>query len=100
MSSRAVYHTDEHTSSKTDWTGLRPCLIHATPAHFGEDRSQAIIGVLMACAYVGTCLMPPLFGVMAQHPSTALLPFYLILLLVVMIAMHEQLNRKTAHTSP
>ena len=24
----------------------------------------------------------------------------MILLLVVMIAMHEQLNRKTAHTSP
>ena len=54
----------------------------------------------MACAYVVTCLMPPLFGVMAQHLSTALLPFYLILLLVVMIAMREQLNRKTAHTSP
>lgn len=70
------------------------------PAHFGEDRSQTIIGIQMASAYVGTCLMPPLFGVMAQHLSTALLPGYLILLLVVIIAMHEQLNRKTAHTSP
>ena len=36
-------------------------IIHATPSHFGADRSQAIIGVQMASAYVGNCLMPPLY---------------------------------------
>ena len=29
-----------------------PCVIHSTPAHFGADKSQAIIGIQMACAYV------------------------------------------------
>ena len=29
---------------------IYPCIIHSTPAHFGADRSQAIIGVQMACA--------------------------------------------------
>lgn len=40
---------------------IYPSIIHSTPAHFGADKSQAIIGVQMAFAYIGTCLMPPLF---------------------------------------
>jgi fucose permease len=74
-----------------------PCIIHSTPAHFGADRSQAIIGVQMATAYIGTCLMPPLFGLIANYVSVALLPVYLIVILIIMAVMHEQLNRKTAH---
>ncbi len=75
---------------------IYPCLIHATPAHFGADNSQAIIGLQMACAYVGTSLMPPLFGQLAQHISASLLPIYLIAILVLMIVMHESLVRKVA----
>ena len=71
-----------------------PCVIHSTPAHFGEEKSQAIIGVQMASAYVGTCLMPPLFGILANHISTGLLPWYLVTINVVMILMCERLNRK------
>ena len=40
---------------------IYPGIIHATPSHFGADRSQAIIGVQMASAYVGNCLMPLLY---------------------------------------
>ena len=68
-----------------------PCIIHSTPAHFGADKSQAIIGIQMACAYVGICLMPPLFGLLANHISVALLPWYLIVILSLMIVMHERL---------
>lgn len=71
-----------------------PCLIHSTPEHFGADRSQAIIGVQMAAAYTGTCLMPPIFGLLANHISVALYPFYLLVLLVLMILMHEQLQKR------
>ena len=70
-----------------------PCLIHATPAHFGADRSQAVIGVQMASAYVGTCLMPPVFGLIANHITPALFPAYLLALLAVMTAAHETLLR-------
>lgn len=73
---------------------IYPCIIHSTPYHFGADRSQAMIGVQMASAYVGTCLMPPLFGIIANHITVALLPVYLTLTLVLMIAMHERLNKK------
>ena len=71
-----------------------PCIIHSTPSHFGAERSQAIIGVQMASAYVGTCLMPPLFGLIANHISIKLLPVYLLILLALMIYMHELLERK------
>ncbi len=73
---------------------IYPCVIHSTPAHFGADKSQAIIGIPMASAYVGTCLMPPVFGLIAGHISVALLPVYLLSFLVLMAVMHELLNRK------
>ena len=73
-----------------------PCVIHSTPAHFGADKSQAIIGIQMACAYVGTCLMPPVFGLIANHITVALLPVYLLIILVLMVIMHELLCKKTA----
>ena len=73
---------------------IYPCVIHSTPAHFGADKSQAIIGIQMASAYVGTCLMPPVFGLIANYISVALLPVYLLIFLVLMVVMHEALNRK------
>ena len=71
---------------------IYPCIIHSTPAHFGADKSQAIIGVQMASAYTGTCLMPPLFGLMANYITVALLPVYLLVILVLMVVMHEMLD--------
>ena len=70
---------------------IYPCIIHATPDHFGADKSQAIIGVQMASAYVGTCLMPPLFGLIANHITVSQFPFYLLAILILMILMHESL---------
>ena len=74
-----------------------PSLIHATPAHFGAVRSQAIIGVQMASAYVGTSLMPPLFGWISARTSLRLFPLCLLVLLLLMIASHERLC-KSAQT--
>lgn len=67
-----------------------PCIIHATPERFGAERSQAVIGILMAGAYLGNCLMPPLFGLIANHVSIGLLPPYLLALLAVMALSHRQ----------
>ena len=72
---------------------IYPSIIHATPVYFGEDKSQAMIGVQMASAYAGTCLMPPFFGLIVNHISVALMPLYLSILLAVMIIMHEKMLR-------
>ena len=71
-----------------------PCVIHSTPSHFGEENSQAIIGVQMASAYVGICVMPPLYGILSGLIGPWLLPWYLIGINLVMILMCERLNKK------
>lgn len=73
-----------------------PCLIHSTPIRFGDDKSQAVIGVQMASAYVGSTLMPPIFGLIADNVSLALLPIFLAILLILMIVLSEKLNRVTS----
>lgn len=73
---------------------IYPCVIHSTPEHFGADKSQAVIGVQMASAYVGTCLMPPLFGVIANRINMGFFPVLLLILLLGMFVMHERLVRK------
>ena len=70
-----------------------PSIIHSTPANFGKENSQAIIGVQMASAYVGSTFMPPLFGLIAQHFSLKLFPVYLFSLLALLLIMTERLNR-------
>ena len=73
---------------------IYPCFIHTTPVYFGVERSQAIIGVQMASAYVGTSLMPPLFGLVAQYITPALFPVYLLVLLAAMVLLHERLVKE------
>ena len=73
-----------------------PCIIHSTPANFGPERSQALIGVQMASAYVGTLLMPPLFGIIANHIGAWVMPFYLLAILALMALMHERMLKKVA----
>ena len=73
---------------------IYPCIIHSTPAHFGAENSQALIGVQMASAYIGICCMPPVFGVLANSFGAFLLPWYLGAILVLMIVMCEKLNQK------
>lgn len=76
---------------------IYPCVIHSTPEHFGADKSQALIGIQMASAYVGTAMMPPLFGLIANHISISLLGIYLLIILVVMTLTHERMVRKCEH---
>ncbi len=73
---------------------IYPCMIHSTPVRFGKEKSQALIGLQMACAYTGSTLCPPLFGLIVQKISVSLLPFYGIAFLVLMIFLSEDLNRK------
>lgn len=74
---------------------IYPSIIHSTPYNFGAENSQALIGVQMASAYIGTLAMPPLFGYIANHISISLLPFYLILILALMFIMHKLMIKKT-----
>jgi len=70
-----------------------PALLHETPDNFGADLSQVVMGVQMACAYVGTMVMPPLFGMASGAVGIWLYPFYLLSIAAVMAVMAERLNK-------
>jgi len=72
---------------------IYPSIIHSTPANFGEENSQAIIGVQMASAYLGSTFMPPVFGLIADKINIGLYPEYLILFAVLMLITSEMLNK-------
>jgi len=72
-----------------------PSVIHSTPEHFGQENSQAIIGIQMAFAYIGIVIMPPVYGLITQYISSKLLPLYLLLINLLMLAMTEALNKAT-----
>ena len=73
---------------------IYPSLIHATPDSFGEDKSQAVIGIQMAFAYIGVLALPPLFGFIADFTDISLLPVYITILFVVMLISFERLQKK------
>lgn len=73
-----------------------PCIIHETPVNFGRELSMSMTGLQMAFAYVGSCLAPPLFGLLAQNVTPRLYPWYLAVGLVVMVIMSESLHAKKA----
>lgn len=66
-----------------------PCLIHLTPAYFGADKSQSVIGVQMAAAYLGTSLVPPVFGLLASRITVSLYPPFLLLLTALLFTGHR-----------
>lgn len=70
-----------------------PAFIHSTPTNFGRKNSQAIIGMQMTSAYIGSTFMPPVFGFIAEHTSVAIFPFYLLFFVVVALVLSERLNR-------
>lgn len=73
-----------------------PCIIHSTPFNFGKANSQAIIGVQMASAYIGTTFMPPVFGLIGQHISMGLYPWFLLVFAITVLFISERLNRTLA----
>ena len=70
-----------------------PAFIHATPDNFGRENSQAIVGIQMASAYLGACMMPPLCGIVLERVSISLYPVILLIVTVMIGASSETLNR-------
>lgn len=71
---------------------IYPNMLHLTPANFGEDVSQSVIGVQMALSYVGILLAPAIFGLMAQYITISLFPYFILLCYVIMIVGTLKMN--------
>ena len=78
---------------------IYPNTIHLTPKRFGASASQAVIGLSMACAYIGTTLVPPIIGTLVSYFSFALYPALLLLLALGLLITTEKLKRLCKSTN-
>jgi fucose permease len=79
---------------------IYPSLLHETPKNFGSEKSQSIMGIQMASAYIGTTFAPPLFGRIASYLSFKVFPFFIGGILLLNIIMVELLNKKIDKNKP
>ena len=73
---------------------IYPCLLHQTPERFGAETSQAMMGLQMACAYVGSTCAPPIVGVVTEKLGMGLYPLFLLFFVVLMVLTVETGDRK------
>lgn len=66
-----------------------PAIQHMAPTNFGEKYSASVIGLQMASAYVGSTLMPMVFGNLQQSIGIGIMPFYLLIFAVLNFWMLE-----------
>lgn len=78
---------------------IYPAILHATPDNFGATNSQAIIGVQMAAAYVGTTLMPPLFGIIGKQFGFGWYPWFLLGFTFILLASSERVRQLVGASS-
>ena len=72
---------------------IYPAMLHDTPNRFGKELSQGIMGIQMATAYVGSTFMPPLFGAISKIIGFEILPYFLLILMILMLVMTERVNK-------
>lgn len=71
-----------------------PTLIHDTPLKVSKTKSQSLMGVQMATAYVGSTFTPPLIGLITQQVGFDIFP---ILIFVIVIGMVVAVWRAESH---
>lgn len=73
---------------------IYPSLLHQTPERFGKNASQAMMGLQMACAYLGSIFSPPLVGLLTEKISIGIYPFFQLVFTGAMILLIEYCNLK------
>lgn len=58
---------------------LYPAMLQETPARFGREASQTVMGLQIGAAYLGSTVMPPLLGLLAQRTCVPVFPLFLLM---------------------
>ena len=73
-----------------------PAIQHMAPSNFGKHYSAAVIGLQMASAYIGSTLMPMVFGNLQQAVGIGIMPIYLLFFALLNICLLEIAYKKAA----
>lgn len=69
-----------------------PGMIHETPANFGKEHAQKIIGWEMSFSYLGNTALTPLLGAVAARTTIGILPYCILGYIVLNLILTEKLN--------
>lgn len=75
---------------------IYPQMIQLTPSRFGSQHAQPLMGLQMACAYIGSLSAPPVLGLLMEHISPVLFVPAAAMLLVAMTACLTSCDRQAA----
>ena len=70
-----------------------PNVVQDTPVNYGAENSQAIIGVQMAFAYVGSMFMPTGFAWMAERIGFGIMPVFGLIMTGTMFVLFNKMKR-------
>ena len=70
-----------------------PNIVQDTPRNYGAENSQAVIGVQMAFAYVGSLCMPTVFGWIAEWLGYGALPAFSLIITAAMVLLYNAQQR-------
>ncbi len=73
---------------------IYPAIQHMAPSNFGKKYSAAVIGMQMASAYIGSTLMPMVFGQLQQAIGIGIMPVYLLVFAGLNCGMLEGVYRR------
>jgi len=68
---------------------IYPAIQHMAPTNFGKKYSASAIGMQMASAYVGSTLMPMVFGLLQESVGIQIMPYYVLGCAIVCISFLE-----------
>lgn len=71
-----------------------PNMSHLTPHLFGREVSQSVMGLQLTVSYLGIMMAPALFSVLAQQITTALFPWYILIISVGLFVSTAMMKRK------
>ncbi len=72
---------------------LFPAMVHLAPQRFGQDNSQAAIGLLMAAAFLGGAVAPPVTSLTVRLSSLAAIPWLVLALAVPSYWFSQRIDR-------
>ena len=70
-----------------------PNIVQDTPRNYGAENSQAVIGVQMAFAYIGSLCMPTVFGWLAEALGYGMLPAFSLAITAAMVLLYNSQQR-------
>jgi fucose permease len=72
---------------------IYPCMLHETPARYGKENAQRLMGVQMAVAYCSFTFLPPIFGYISEFTTMAIYPYVILAYTIIIIISSERVNK-------